>query len=591
MAALPSSSKSRSTPRKRLSALRLSTDTTSSLPAYSAPPRPNQASNWPTVTTPPLDKPPDYPQSAEEADREEDDFVPLRLPRNPVHRRLRHRRTSSTSSSVSSVNLIPPSPSVDDLLKRSVVALELSTNALLQSMQTQSSISAIANDQILERSLDRQTRMLDLRLRGNTAAHDGWMEDLDDVMKSVDGLFLDPSDAAISRSLPDRTSHMVPYRPELPKSPSDSPHFHLTTSSEVDLRDTLRAPRALTQYVSVESNFGNASEASANPDSIFLPSTLGLRSPAKVQTFTTGSPPQRCIRKTVSSPGPDFPNTSTTPAYNMLSHLASGQSSRSPSSTGTPSTSDSRSRRSVRRYSAGSADSNLSKRPQSQSRGSSSTSTDTPPPPPVRAMTPPMEESTPSSSDSSSEDNKVKAFRAMQSLRKILDDAPPPPDPKGKRRAVPPRRGFQPRTPPVAPSAGESTATASVYRLFTRSSHHHASSSRPKQSSLKRKSPRLLTPVLPDTPSASSGHSTPRQVSFAELPADHPGRPRNKNKGRRKSGKEKEKEDKGWMSWFTAPGTAMGSAAGAYEERMEDKMMRGWGRPPTGGGATEDWMM
>ncbi|KIJ37347.1 hypothetical protein M422DRAFT_260005, partial [Sphaerobolus stellatus SS14] len=122
---------------KRLSTLRLSTDSTATLPAYSAPPRPSQSSHWPIDNDPPSDEPPDYPQSAEEADKE-DDYTPL--PPRTALRKPRHRRSTSSISH-------PAATSVDDLLERSVVALELSTNALLSSMNTQSSISAIANDQ------------------------------------------------------------------------------------------------------------------------------------------------------------------------------------------------------------------------------------------------------------------------------------------------------------------------------------------------------------------------------------------------------------------------------------------------------------
>ncbi|KAF8592599.1 hypothetical protein K439DRAFT_23389 [Ramaria rubella] len=593
--------------------LRLSADTTSSLPAYSSPPLPTSAppiAVWQHPEPPhPLDEPPDYPQSAEEADQE-DNFVPLPAPRPAPSRRLRHRRADSYS--------VPTSPSVDDLLERSVVALELSTNALLQSMDTQSSISALANDEILERSLDRQTRMLDLRLRGNRHRHEGWMDDLDDVMNRVNGLFPEETatDAGISRSLPTATSHIPRQRiraPPLPKSRSESAYLHLS-NSELDLRDTLVPPRALTQYVVVESTSGDASEATADPGSIYLPSTTGLRSAAQVQSFQETTPRLHGLRKSVSSPGPAFRTAPTTPAYNMLSHLALQKPSRSPSRTATPpacqsspSMSDSTTIRTPRRHSAGSMDSTFTfPHTRSNSRGRSSASNDTPPLPPVRAMTPPMEEITPSSSESSSSDHRVKAVRAMQSLRKILDEAP---DPKGKRPAAParsPRPMFQPRTPAVAPSSGTSTATASVSRLFTRSSHHTSSShrSRPKQSSLKQPSSIPSTPTMLNTsgnlisgtltPASrlSSAPSTPRQVSFANLPDEHSGRSwrkgKGKGKGRNKRGKEH--DEGGWLKgWFTV---ASGSSTVRDEERVEDKMMRGWGRPGIGGsGGVDEWML
>ncbi|KAF8489118.1 hypothetical protein JB92DRAFT_3148131 [Gautieria morchelliformis] len=594
MAAHPSP---RRPPPRRLSALRLSTDTTSSLPAYSSPPstRPSPHSGWPNKDkSQPLDEPPDYPQSAEEADQE-DDFVPLRL---AATRRLRHRRRDSSS--------VPSSPSVDDLLERSVVALELSTNALLQSMDTQSRVSAIANDHVFERSLVRQTKMLDLRLRGTRATHEGWMDDLDDVMHRVNGLFDDQVDVPVSRSLPTGSSHIPRRRRhhQLPKSRSETPYLHMATS-ELDVRDTLRPPRALTQYVSVESTSGEAMEATADLSSIYMPSTTGLRSAAQVQSFTGTDPRPHGLRKSVSSPGPDMYSTPPRSAYNMLSHLASNHSpprAATPASQSSPSVSDSATSRTVRRHSAGSFDSTFTfplRRPRSTSRGRSSASVDaqTPPLPPVRAMTPPMEELTPSSSsESCSSDHKVHAFRTMQSLRKILDEAP---DPKGKRPAAPerpPRRVFRPRTPAVAPSFGTSTATASVSRLLTRSSHHTSSShhSRPKQSSLKQSNPQSLAPTpgtITPASQRSSTPGTPRQVSFADLPEAHSGR-----KGRKGKDKDKGKEKKGqvhedggwWSGWFTSTG---GSAAARYDERMEDKAMRGWGRPGVGGGVADEWML
>jgi len=369
----------------------------------------------------------------------------------------------------------------------------------------------------------------------------------------------------------------------------------------------------------VESSLGEASEATADPQSIFLPSTNGLRAAAHIRRFSgnVGTRPRpRPLRQSVSAPGPDLLHSSapSTPAYNMLSHLAR-QSSRSPSLTRTVSpplsasqsspVSESAHRRKTRRHSGGSMDSNFTftsnlHRSRSNSQGRSSASTETPPMPPVRAMTPPMEEITPSSSsDSSSSPKKANAFRAMQSLRKILNDAPP--DPKGKRSAAQEaralRRTFQPRTPSVTASAGTSTATASVSRLLTRSSHH--ASHMPRQSSLKHSRSAPQTPSIPGTPNfsapesrLSSTPSTPRQVSFAELPDSYSGRPRRKgkDKGKGKGKKDNSREDgQWWKAWFTGNGSGM--AAARYDERMEDRLLRGWGRPGVGGGGTDEWMM
>ena len=595
--------------RKRLSAIRLSSDTTTSLPAYSSPISipPASASEWPSAqpSHPQEDQPPDYPQSAEEADQE-DDFVP----RPTAPKRHRHRRANS----------VPSSPSVDDLLERSVVALELSTNALLQSMDTQSSLSVLANDQILERSLDRQTRMLNLRLRGSRSAHEGWMDDLNELVKGVDSLCSqEGEDGAVSRSLPTGSSHIPRHRRrDLPKSNSESAYLHLSTS-ELDLRETLRPPRALTQYVSVESSLGDACEATADSESIYLPSTTGLRSAAHIRSFVGTAPRPHRLRQSHSSPGPNLHSMPSSPAFNKLSHFTSHRSSRSSSHTravsphvskSSPSTPDVTSRKTHRRYSAGSMDSNFAfptglHRSRSTSRGRSSASTETPSLPPVRAMTPPMEEITPSSSsESTSSHRNVHAFRTMQCLRKILNEAPL--DPKGKRPAArlharPPRPNFQPRTPSVAASSSTSTATASVSRLLTRSSHH-ASQPTPRQSSLKHSRSALSTPLTSDSPEhgspssrLSSAASTPRQVSFAELPDSYSGRPWRKDKDRDKErgqGKGRKGKDQGswWRGWFTGVGGS-GMGAARYDERMEDRVMRGWGRAGAGGGLTDEWML
>ncbi|GJJ07318.1 hypothetical protein Clacol_001519 [Clathrus columnatus] len=595
---------------------RLSTDTTasiSSLPAYSAPLRPSQT-NWPTSYSsedPPTDQPPDYPQSAEEADTEDIDFKHfvsrLRLTR-PQHqqqqqtRRIRHRRATSNSSLS-----LPLSPSVDDLLERSVVALELSTNALLQSIDTTSTLSALTSDET--RMLDRRPSPLKDSFHHH---HQPWVDGFNDILKRVDNL-LPPGnedDAPICRSLPTTTS-IIPSRRN-----KDRLYPGLTTSSEVDLThsSSARAPRALTQYVSVESNLGLTIDATANDDSILLPSTMGLRAASQIRQFTQSPPRTVPVHPIHKSRSIDLSSSSTS-AFNVLSNLVAHQSSRSPS------------RRRSRRHSAGSTDTTTSTittgfrgaplsttttRSSSSRTSTAASFSEMPPPapipPPVRAMTPPTEESTPISS---SEDDQP--FRAMQSLRKILDESP---DPKGKRPISPApqplKLQFMPRTPTVVPSSGTSMATASVYRLFTRNSHHASSTSSRPKSSLK-KSPSAIstqpgTPATPGDSSQQSSHpGTPRQVTFAELPAEFPGRPRSsKIKGKHKKGKGKtksdEREERRWWNWFT-PTLSLGigpsstsNSAMAYEERMEDKMMRGWTRsaastPGGMAGAADDWLV
>ena len=62
-------------------------------------------------------------------------------------------------------------------------------------------------------------------------------------------------------------------------------------------------PRAMTQYVSVASEYGDASEITSNASSIYLPSTMGLRAGPQVQCF--GSPPSTA---STSSIMPTFPS-------------------------------------------------------------------------------------------------------------------------------------------------------------------------------------------------------------------------------------------------------------------------------------------
>lgn len=589
---------------------RLSTDTTasiSSLPAYSAPLRPTP-SNWPTEVTP-TDQPPDYPQSAEEADTEDIDskqsISRLRVarPQQQHTRRIRQHRRGVSSLSISS------SPSVDDLLKRSVVALELSTNALLQSISTTSTLSAITSDEhpSHHKMLDKQpSPSTDSFLnQGNQPHRQPWMDDFNDILKRVDGLLIPPGNNdddthAVSRSLPTGTS-VIPRRGKIERLYST-----LTTSSELDLTQpySSRAPRALTQYVSIESNFGNTVDATANDESIFLPSTLGLRAASQIRQFCQ-SPPRPSSRPHPIHKSRSIDSSSST--FVSRPSFPARQSSESPSR-----------RQNGRRYSAGSADTSTTitsgfkgvplsttTTRSSSSRTSTITSfSEIPPPvpfpPPVRAMTPPTEESTPISS---SEDDKP--LRALQSLRKILDDSPLSKDRYSAPSPPPPSKlKLMPRTPAVVPSSGTSMATASVYRLFTRNSHHASSSTSRPKSSLK-KSPVVGTQSGIPSPvdsRQSSRPSTPRQVTFAELPAEFPGRPRStkmKNKKKAK-GKSDEKEESGWLSWFTPSfgiGGSSGSAVGgtAYEERMEDKMMRGWGRSttstPGGVASAEDWLV
>jgi len=102
--------------------------------------------------------------------------------------------------------------------------------------------------------------------------------------------------------------------------------------------------------------------------------------------------------------------------------------------------------------------------------------------------------------------------------------------------------------------------------------------------------------------SASSGHSTPTRVSFAELPESYAssrpeGSSRFKKKSRSlnkaktkpkpKSQVDKAREDNGgwWAAWLLSAsnGGELSYSAQRHEDRMEDRAARNWGR------GMDDW--
>ena len=196
--------------RKRISALRLSSDSAvTALPVYTSP-----STGWHrplVVVDDPTDLPPEYPDSAEEADEDTDtddessailyapppSSAPLTLPARRTRRptqsgsRIKPRRSTSTD------------PYLDSLLARSVHALEMS-NALLQSsMSTQATLNnVLASGSQGETSLETHARNLSSRI-GNDA---NWMADLDMISKGVEGLFeedeAEPSRRSLSEDSP-----------------------------------------------------------------------------------------------------------------------------------------------------------------------------------------------------------------------------------------------------------------------------------------------------------------------------------------------------------------------------------------------------
>ncbi|THU91901.1 hypothetical protein K435DRAFT_222092 [Dendrothele bispora CBS 962.96] len=523
----------RLTHRKRLSALRLSSDTTATLPEYIA------TGAWSrSDPEPPSDLPPDYPDSAEEADEDTDEdeddgkrspYVPqltgLHSPRGGS-RPKRHRRKASSPSS-SDLYL-------DSLLERSVHALEMSNTLLQSSMSTQNTLSNVFSvGSPGDSTLEVSARGLSSRIRDNKDVHEVWADDLAEISRGVERLFGDNSSEeqvrsrkdsrdSLSSSVPTSTSPIRQHRrrPSLDlRSTSERPQLRYDRQDRGQL--VSHPPRALTQYVVAETNGHGELEG------IILPSTLGLRSAASHHA----APSSPIIT--------DRPPEPSTKAYNMLSSFVtrpnpSPTSARSSRRGSSNSTSVERPSSSSRRQSKQSSPERSTTRSTS-SRSSSRTSRHKPSPSPYshagpsgssssssltitsntnssshshpyshnshsqslshihhyqRPMTPPQEESS-SSSDSCT------AKQTISALRKILDEQPPPPLPPNKSR--PPPSIMRIKTAPPA-QAGTSTATASISRLFTKPTHTSSTRppSPPRISSMKgkgRSGSGMLTPV------------------------------------------------------------------------------------------------
>lgn len=653
--------------RKRFSVTRLSTDSTATLPAY------------PRTETLPDDLPPDYPESANEADADtdhstsDDTLPPLASPRT---RRLHaHRRRHSASTAVSS----PTDPYLDSLLARSVHALEMS-NALLQSsISTHSSLSAVlaADTPVVESSLEARARNLSSRIGVNSDVHANWLDDLAVISEHLtaesdsrpDALGLSLShDDPISRSLPvgpsplqlrARRQHRNRSSTDLRQvsaetSGLDEPHLRLSNWSRSRLISP--APRCITQYV----------ESNADRGTILLPSTLGLRSSSSAHVPPVMSP------SSPSRPSPSLPHATlaepSTRAYTLLSSFVTRRPSTSsttshPSScshsehnaTGSTDTATKSSRACNAAVSSRTRTTPFSSPTHARTRKRLSTPPLIPPSLvlPTRTLTPPTENpslsslSSSSSSSNHSSDPHPNPVLSLQALRKILDDQPTaPPMSRAQSEGRAPRRPtFLPRTPLPAPTLGTSTATASVSRLFTKPVHMHSGSPtrEPRPSALKSGSRTPQSPISVDGflapgpgrstgagggSSGSSARSTPKRISFAELPesygsergggsgrgfekrssARRRGKKRSSGKGGQGQGKGKSKadaledasdgsdgsdddDDIGWWARLllgsTHPPRAL--SLGRTEDRIEARIARGLGSRGGFGGGIEDW--
>ncbi|KAI0638486.1 hypothetical protein C8Q77DRAFT_435412 [Trametes polyzona] len=537
--------------RKRLSALRLSSDSTvTTLPVYTSPSR----QRLPDLPDIPSDQPPAYPDSAEEADEDtdasdDDLFIPSPPPSLPVSprpaaaRRSRLSRTHRRQQSLASAS----DPYLDSLLERSVHALEMS-NALLQSsMSTQSSLSAVlSDDAAADRSLEQRAQELTSRIHSNRNLHQSWMDDLDEISRGVEGLVREEDEGdreepqeisglplqrdrarlqePISQSLPTGgLEERVPRRQSRRRASQD---FRQNTGSGSGSSLQLSAhdrsafvappPRAITMYI-------DSSEAA---DAIALPATLGVRPAAR--PLPTPLPSQSSLSSAASKPEPPPPEEQPRRVVDMLASFVMPRSA--PSASSSPSSSFIRRRDSSSSSSRTAKRSRASKSPpptlQLDTPGGTSSSLRSRSITPIhgspatrqpRPLTPPIEEL--STSSTSSDSTTLHVDRTVESLRQILEKQRAASTSKGSTSPAAPPPLPRPSLllpPAVAPISGTSTATASVSRLFTKG--RHTSSTRPpsppRQSSMKGRSapstpvsattPALPPPPVPPVPSRPS---------------------------------------------------------------------------------------
>lgn len=235
------------------------------------------------------------------------------------------------------------------ILERSVAALEYSNTLLLQTSVSQDSAKPTRapspENTISDIPSGLAARSVTERLQDDTAVRERWMDNLKALSRDLDELcegsskrssgieikrqrtLSNESEHSISQSLPSEGVQ----RPRKPNRRS-SVDMARNASGSLQLADNTQRlyshpPRAMTQYVHADAVFGDGTGSPSRQHTILLPSTNGLRSPARLADFVSPS----------SSAHSHLPSSSSCPgtAYARLARHAqrsprSDSSSRSP---------------------------------------------------------------------------------------------------------------------------------------------------------------------------------------------------------------------------------------------------------------------
>ena len=373
-------------PKRKSPSLKLSTDSIPpQLPLYSSPPKTNAAWNRFEQDPPFADKPPDYPESSEEADADESDqevsvykrrqtspqtYVSPFLASPRKTRRFPYQQHSPSPSLTSPRTRLYARNSalrhaatnsdtyLDSLLARSVHALEISNTLLQSSLATKTSMPAVlSTDSPADDSLEESATGLSKRIMKSKDMQKNWIDDLEEIGKRVDSLFGDqteteggpsprhgqksriPSEAPtpdatspVSQSLPS-SSGLPPTLAERRRGYHSPPLTVVSPTTEGQLNYLAHdrshfvapPPRALTVYIGSDD---------IDTDAIKLPPTLGIRSPpqsAHPHLFQpSASPSPASSRRTSFSNGQSVETRTAelspaVRAYDILSSFVTSQ--------------------------------------------------------------------------------------------------------------------------------------------------------------------------------------------------------------------------------------------------------------------------